>query len=124
MKNQMIILATLLMCAPAVSAKLVKESEFTVQTPVKVIQLSLEAKCRAPRFEDDGFTVWYSPESFAEISKYRGYSSKVMGRTCGSTNSRTELSGTEYEKVDVLLYNYGEARSSFDDQIRQLIQGF
>ena len=102
----------------------IEKGETKIETKLEYVKLSAEAKCRAPRFEDDGYTVYYSPESYKEIGEYRGYSSKLLGRTCGKSGSTTELSSTKFEKVEVLVYNYGAVRREFDEQVRQAIDGF
>jgi len=110
--------------AISASADVVAKQEGLIETKLQIVRLSAEAKCLPARSEDEGPSVHYSKESYTEIESYRGYSSKLIGRTCGVFGSATELSKTDYEKVEVLLYNYGAAKSDFDAQVRDLVDGF
>lgn len=119
---KLLMVAAFGLIAQAAPAAIVSQGELKVETKMSYVKLAVQAMCKGPRFEDDGYLVYYSPESYKEVSQYPAYSSKLLNRTCGRYGSTTELSPDRFEDVEILLYNYGAARGAFDEQVRQLIE--
>ena len=67
------------------NAKVVAGNTQFVKIEVTSVVLEVEAKCITPKFEDDSFNVYFSENSYAEVSAYekQGYAYKLLGKTCG-----------------------------------------
>jgi hypothetical protein len=114
------ILASLLLLSLGAGADVVRSTSHVVKAEIQFVRVSVRAKCIPPRFEDGGFRVYYDDASFRLISSYGGYSSKLLGRTCGASG-KAELAADRFESVEVLLYSFGAAKADFDAQIQELV---
>jgi hypothetical protein len=103
------------------SASLISKESVEISTKVEVIRLAVKAKCKAPAGSDDTYKVVYSKESAAEINQYRGYSSSLSSHTCG-VGGNQELSSSRLESAEVVLFNYGAAKTSFENQILDVVE--
>lgn len=104
-------------------AAVIAQGDVKIETQIAYVKLEVLAKCERPRFEDDGYGVYYEAKSYQEIQKYRGYSTVLLNRTCGVSGSKTEISQTAFEKIEILMFNYGTAREDFDRQVREVVKG-
>lgn len=118
MKQIFLALSGLCLLATA-NAKVVAGNTQFVKIEVKSVILEVEAKCLAPKFEDGSFTVYFSQNSYAEVSAYeqQGYAYKLLGKTCGQFGSSKELSSTDYETVQILMVNNTEAQGLLDEAL-------
>lgn len=97
----------------ATQAKVLSESKQEVKIELSKVVLEVEAKCKTPKFEDDGFQVFFSDSSYVEVSKYEsmGYAFKLLNKNCGSFDPNIEsLSTKNYETVQIQMVNVYEAQ--------------
>ncbi len=105
------------------NAKTVSGNTQFLKLEIKSVVLEVEAKCKSPKYEDDTFQVYFSDESYAEVSYYQknGYSYKLIDKNCGSYNpKKPALSTKDYETVQILMVNSAEAQTLLDEAIQNV----
>lgn len=107
-------------------AKTINSGTIPVQSEITYYEVEVEAKCLGPRFEDDGFRVYYSPQSYNEVKQYldSGYSRVLLDRTCGYSGQAPNLSSTQYEKVRILFYNSSAAQKEVEALTKTLLKQY
>lgn len=104
-------------------AKLLSSNTQAVTVEISSAVYEAYAKCRPPQYEDDGFTPYYSPESYNELKTYlnSGYSIKLLDRSCGPyKGTGPQLSSTNFEKVRVLILDDKTPRKQLQDAINTI----
>jgi hypothetical protein len=120
MKQLLIALSALCLLSTA-NAKVISGNTQFVKIDVKSVVLEVSAKCKSPKFEDDTFQVFFSDESYAEVSSYQksGYSYKLLDKNCGSYDAtKVPLSSKDYETVQILMVNTSEAQEILNEAIK------
>lgn len=109
----------------SVAAEVIESGVREVVTEVPYVVVSVDVKCRAPRWEDDPFTPYFSEESYKLVAPYfdQGYGMKLIDRTCGNGGSK-ELPADRFEKTKVLLINASKPRKELEGEIRDLLSQF
>lgn len=114
-----------IMSCGSVGAEIIDSGARQVSAEIPYVVVFAEVRCRAPRWEDDPFTPYFSEESYKLVASYfdQGYQMKLIDRTCGEGGSK-ELPADRFEKSKVLLINTREPRKVLDEQIRDLLSSF
>ena len=120
MKHLLLALSALCLLTTANAKVLYGNTQF-VKIDVKSVVLEVSAKCKSPKYEDDTFQVYFSKDSYAEVSYYEelGYSYKLVDKNCGSFDAtKKSLSSTDYETVQILMVNTSEAQEVLNKAIK------
>lgn len=118
--NQLFLTLSAICLMTTANAKVVAGKTQFAKIEVTSVVLEVEAKCLSPKFEDGSFTVYFSENSYAEVSAYekQGYAYKLLGKTCGQFGASKELSSTDYETVQILMVNNSEAQGLLDEALK------
>ena len=122
MNKLFFILATAAMVATA-NAKTVSGNTQFVKLEIKSVVLEVSAKCNSPKYEDDSFHVYFSNDSYAEVSSYEkmGYSYKLLDKNCGPYDAtKKSLSTKDFETVQILMVNSSEVKETLDEALKNV----
>ena len=102
--------------------EVISSKSHTIRSSLDTSLVSVKAKCRSPKFEDDSCTAYFSDSSYKFLRPYfdRGFDFKLVNKTCGGPDGSTkpELSGETFEAVTVLLFNVWPVQQDLEKQIR------
>lgn len=113
----------MLSSAVLAQAKMLSSDTQSVTVQISSAVYEAYAKCRPPQYEDDGFTPYYSPESYNELKNYLkgGYSIKLIDRSCGPhKGTGPQLSSENFEKVRILILDDKTPRNQLQEAINTI----
>ena len=121
--NQLFLTLAAMCLMATANAKVVSGNTQFVKLEVKSVVLEVSAKCKTPKYEDDTFQVFFSDDSYAEVSYYQemGYTFKLLEKNCGSYDAtKVSLSTKDYETVQILMVNGEEAQSKLNEALKSI----